>query len=186
MTCVEVLWLTVAVLVAGLLLMVLVTQLVPPRKRCTHFCDECGSLYDAVEAAKYGRGAMRVLRAKTEEMMTHPDLGYDCKHCGHPKALHPGGCAHDHKSSACVGSPTVDWPDDDGKSPRCTCVKWESSQMVVFKVRPTCGGPWLFCQTEAEVLANIGGNPLDLPDYEVVQIEMTQAEFDAMPEFDGW
>jgi hypothetical protein len=61
MTCVEVLWLTVAVLVAGLLLMVLVTQLVPPRKRFTHFCDECGSLYDAVEAAKYGRGAMRVV-----------------------------------------------------------------------------------------------------------------------------
>jgi hypothetical protein len=58
--------------------------------------------------------------------------------------------------------------------------------MVVFKVRPTEGGSWLFCQTEAEVLSNIGGNPLDLPDYEVVQIEMTQAEFDAMPEFDGW
>jgi hypothetical protein len=62
----------------------------------------------------------------------------------------------------------------------------KEDEMVVFKVRPTCGGPWLFCQTEAEVLANIGGNPLDLPDYEVVQIEMTQAEFDAMPEFDGW
>jgi hypothetical protein len=62
----------------------------------------------------------------------------------------------------------------------------KEDEMVVFRARPRDGGQWLFCQTYAEVLANIGGNPLDLPDYEVVQIEMTQEQFDAMQDFDGW
>jgi hypothetical protein len=39
------------------------------KRRLTHFCDECGSLYDAVEAGKNGRGALGPLLAAVEEAL---------------------------------------------------------------------------------------------------------------------
>lgn len=56
-----------------------------------------------------------------------------------------------------------------------------------WKCRPKRGGPWLHVDRLAELDDVIEGNPYGSGDeYEIVATWMTQAERDALGEFDGW
>jgi hypothetical protein len=53
----------------------------------------------------------------------------------------------------------------------------------MMKVRPKHGGPWLVVNPE-HLADSLDGASED--DYEIGEVFMTEAEADALPEFEGW
>ena len=59
----------------------------------------------------------------------------------------------------------------------------QSVVATYIRFRPNIGGPWCYVEPR-DLDDSLEGEPRE--DYQIEEIAMTHAEFEALPEFEGW